>query len=309
MSNFQNGPNMNATQNVFNFGNNNMMNPAGAQQGSNVMPLLQMMMMLLSQMMAMMSGSMGNGGYQMGQPGMMGQPNFGGMGSGGMGVSGGGFGNMPMAGFGSMGQPNLGMIPTTGMSGSPGFGGSNGMGNYGGNFRGMAQPAVYRYDGEGGGFGVSQRAVEFAQASMDINESDGSYLNFTQGRREAWCSDFVNHVFTRANGGVNPFNERSGRYRSSCQDMENWAQRRGLWSGGNSAQAANAGDAIVFGDGGRARHMGIIEKIDRNGTIHTIEGNTGDRVARKSYRPGDPRIRGFIGMNEHFNRKQNTMMA
>lgn len=52
------------------------------------------------------------------------------------------------------------------------------------------------------------------------------------------------------------------------------------------------GDMIFFQDAaGAIVHVGIVE--DTDGSITTIEGNAGDRVQRKWYDYGNPRIAGF----------------
>ena len=54
------------------------------------------------------------------------------------------------------------------------------------------------------------------------------------------------------------------------------------------------GDIIFFdweGDGG-ADHVGIVESVE-SGRVHTIEGNSGNAVKRRSYSLGDGRIYGY----------------
>ena len=64
-----------------------------------------------------------------------------------------------------------------------------------------------------------------------------------------------------------------------------WAQRTGR----TSAQAA-PGELIVWG----SRHIGIVESVDPNGTIHTIEGNSSDRVSQRTYGPDGGGATGFV---------------
>jgi len=42
----------------------------------------------------------------------------------------------------------------------------------------------------------------------------------------------------------------------------------------------------------KGRHMGIVEKVNKT-HIHTIEGNIGNKVARRKYPIGHARITGF----------------
>ncbi len=55
------------------------------------------------------------------------------------------------------------------------------------------------------------------------------------------------------------------------------------------------GDLIVFKEQGRS-HVGVVESIGADGKIHTIEGNTSDKVARRSYAANNSTISGFVQM-------------
>ncbi len=52
-----------------------------------------------------------------------------------------------------------------------------------------------------------------------------------------------------------------------------------------------AGDIIFFdwGNDGTIDHVGIVESVT-NGVVNTIEGNSGDKVARRSYSMGSDSI-------------------
>lgn len=52
------------------------------------------------------------------------------------------------------------------------------------------------------------------------------------------------------------------------------------------------GDQIFFGSGSSCEHTGIVEKV-ANGYVHTIEGNSENRVMRRSYPVGSGRILGY----------------
>jgi surface antigen len=49
---------------------------------------------------------------------------------------------------------------------------------------------------------------------------------------------------------------------------------------------------IIFKNGGRS-HVGVVESIGADGRINTIEGNTSNKVARRSYSANDRTITGF----------------
>lgn len=71
-----------------------------------------------------------------------------------------------------------------------------------------------------------------------------------------------------------------------------WFSARGRFEDGSFVPVM--GDIIFFdweGDGG-ADHVGIVESVE-SGRVHTIEGNSGNAVKRRSYSLGDGRIYGY----------------
>lgn len=79
---------------------------------------------------------------------------------------------------------------------------------------------------------------------------------------------------------------------SSCSDGVAWFESRGQFQDGSYVPAA--GDLIFFdwGNDGSVNHVGIVESV-ADGRVNTIEGNSGDRCARRSYAIGDNRIQGY----------------
>lgn len=69
-------------------------------------------------------------------------------------------------------------------------------------------------------------------------------------------------------------------------------QYKGRFRDGSYTPAA--GDIIFFdwGNNGTIDHVGIVESVS-GGTVNTIEGNSGDKVARRSYRIGSSNIYGY----------------
>lgn len=71
-----------------------------------------------------------------------------------------------------------------------------------------------------------------------------------------------------------------------------WFKSARLWH--DRGYEPQPGDIVFFdwgGDGG-ADHVGIVESCDGS-TVHTIEGNTSDSCARRSYRVGSASILGY----------------
>jgi hypothetical protein len=99
-----------------------------------------------------------------------------------------------------------------------------------------------------------------------------------------WCAYFASWAARQA--GV-PLGDH-GQGFGAVSDVWAWAQRSGKALPAGSRPAP--GDLIVWG----SRHIGIVESVDRNGTIHTIEGNSSDRVSRRTYGPDGGGATGYV---------------
>src|SRR6201996_8760869 len=100
-----------------------------------------------------------------------------------------------------------------------------------------------------------------------------------------WCADFAS--WAAAQAGI-PLGE-NGEGFQSVSALWSWAEASGraiLASVGTP----QAGDLIVWG----GEHVGIIESVDPDGTIHTIEGNSNDEVAQRTYPPGTSGATGYV---------------
>jgi peptidoglycan hydrolase-like protein with peptidoglycan-binding domain len=119
---------------------------------------------------------------------------------------------------------------------------------------------------------LRQRIIDIAESQVGTleatNRNDGAALKYPRsfGRgSEAWCADFVSWVNTQAG---NPMND------PYCPSLEEKMIRRGAWKGRHNPQP---GDLVFFDWNGNrsADHVGIVKSVNRNGTLTTIEGNTG----------------------------------
>ncbi len=100
------------------------------------------------------------------------------------------------------------------------------------------------------------------------NHNDGAVLKYPNafGRgSEAYCADFVSWVNTQAG---NPMND------PYCPHIKDTLVADGRWKGKQNPQP---GDMVLFDWNGdrQADHIGIVKSVNANGTITTIEGNTG----------------------------------
>jgi hypothetical protein len=101
-----------------------------------------------------------------------------------------------------------------------------------------------------------------------------------------WCAYFVSWAARQAGAPVGDQGQGFG----SVDALYAWAQRAGRAYTSNSGHTPQPGDLIVFHE-----HIGIVESVDANGQIHTIEGNSSDQVARRVHPPSD--AVGFVRMS------------
>lgn len=88
---------------------------------------------------------------------------------------------------------------------------------------------------------------------------------------------------------------------SVCSDGINWFKSKNRWKDRNENYFAFSGDIIFFdwydnngNQDGISDHVGIVTKIDiNNEIIYTIEGNTDDKCAERSYSFHDKQIMGY----------------
>ena len=90
-----------------------------------------------------------------------------------------------------------------------------------------------------------------------------------------WCAYFTS--WAAAQAGV-PLGE-AGQGFGSVSALYGWAQRTGRATPAGPGVRPNPGDLIVWG----GAHIGIVESVDADGSIHTIEGNSSNAVSRRTY--------------------------
>jgi CHAP domain len=140
-----------------------------------------------------------------------------------------------------------------------------------------AAPAVPGAGGSG--------ALAAAQSQVGVSEqppgsNDGpqiaEYRTATAGSGVGpWCAYFTS--WAAAQAGV-PLGE-AGQGFGSVSALYAWAQRTGRATAAGPGVRPNPGDLIVWG----GRHIGIVESVDADGSIHTIEGNSSNAVSRRTY--------------------------
>jgi hypothetical protein len=143
---------------------------------------------------------------------------------------------------------------------------------------------------------AGQRALQLAQQEIgQAEQPPGSndspriaeYRTATAGSGIGpWCAYFVS--WAAKNAGA-PLGE-AGQGFGSVAAVSSWAQRTGRWNPAASGQPPQAGDLIVWG----GQHIGIVESVDADGKIHTIEGNSSNMVTRRTHDASGDGATGYV---------------
>ncbi len=128
--------------------------------------------------------------------------------------------------------------------------------------------------------------VALSQVGNVGGEPYWSWYGFNS--RVEWCACFVSWCANECGyieAGVIP------KF-AGCVQGSQWFKDRGLWQDRNFEPSA--GQIIFFdweGDG-VTDHVGIVERVE-NGTVYTVEGNSGDACRQNSYSIGSSVIYGY----------------
>jgi CHAP domain-containing protein len=129
---------------------------------------------------------------------------------------------------------------------------------------------------------------EIGQAEQPPGSNDSPriavYRSAVQGAvaGEPWCAYFVSWAAAQAGAPLGDNGEGLG----SVAQITDWARRTGKLLPANATP--RPGDLILFG----TQHVGIVESVAADGTITTVEGNTGDAVRRRQRAPSE--ATGFV---------------
>ena len=149
---------------------------------------------------------------------------------------------------------------------------------------------VLRYYPYGRAFtaGGNQAIVEVALTQVGNQGGQPYWSWYGFNSRVEWCACFVSWCADQCgyieSGLVPKF--------AGCVDGANWFKSNGKWQ--DRTYEPKAGDIIFFdweGDG-TTDHVGIVEKCE-NGTVYTVEGNSGDACKQRQYAVGSSNIYGY----------------
>ena len=149
---------------------------------------------------------------------------------------------------------------------------------------------VLRYYPYGRAFtaGGNQVIVEVALTQLGNQGGQPYWSWYGFDSRVEWCACFVSWCADQCgyieSGLVPKF--------AGCVDGANWFKSNGKWQ--DRTYEPKVGDIIFFdweGDG-TTDHVGIVEKCE-NGTVYTVEGNSGDACKQRQYAVGSSNIYGY----------------
>lgn len=174
----------------------------------------------------------------------------------------------------------------------------------------VALPPGFGIPGTGGpgmpgaGGPVGQRMVQLAQAELakGVRETGGNneserireYRTATAGAENIpgpWCAYFVSWLAREAGAPIGAGGNGTGY----VPTLEAWGKQEGRFVERGAARPA-PGDIVIFdwGRDGTADHTGIVERVDADGRVHTIEGNASDTILRRTYPADSSSITGYV---------------
>lgn len=136
--------------------------------------------------------------------------------------------------------------------------------------------------------GIGSQAIVQVALTQEGNGGDTYWSWYGFSSREEWCACFVSWCADQCGyieAGVIP------KF-SLCSAGMEWFESQGQFMDGSYVPAT--GDLVFFdwGNDGSVDHVGIVESVV-DGTVYTVEGNSGDKVARRSYPIGYDQIYGY----------------
>lgn len=150
--------------------------------------------------------------------------------------------------------------------------------------------------GARGGSDKRSEIVKLAEAEIGVKEGSGDariaeYTKSAGGSGGPWCAYFASWVFNQAGA---PLVDSNGD--GFTVTIADWGKNNGAWH--DKGWTPQQGDLMFFKNSGGnpnyVNHIEIVEKVDADGTIHTIGGNTSDQVKRNTWPPDKGNIVGFV---------------
>ncbi len=149
----------------------------------------------------------------------------------------------------------------------------------------------YSYSLIGGDLVGGQMILSVAAGEIGYQEQAGGYTKYGAWfgvPNGAWCAMFTSWCAEQCGliqSGACP-------KLSVSNDIMNWFKNKNQWYVGGTTPPAGAYIVFDWDKDGIANHIGFVEYVE-DGRVHTIEGNSSNRVRRNSYKLDDKRIMGY----------------
>lgn len=145
-------------------------------------------------------------------------------------------------------------------------------------------------------------AADVAESQLGIHERTGANdgipaERYMRGDKLAWCAGFVLYCNECSDDDAFAPDQATYYRLRSVSAFIAWAKERGRFHP-RGTLIPQRNDVIFFGDadsdvGVKGHHVGIVTSYDGSG-VHTVEGNTSNKVARRVYDPGNKTIVGYL---------------
>lgn len=151
--------------------------------------------------------------------------------------------------------------------------------------------------------GYQEKETNSQLDSKTANAGDGNYTKYARDLRNAgyyngnkngfaWCDMFVDWCFYQLcdqdAAKAQEVQCQTGPYGAGCY----WSAKYYKQQNRFYTSDPHIGDQVFFGRNGEYEHTGIVEFV-KDGMLHTIEGNTSNKVARRTYKLTSTYILGY----------------
>lgn len=148
---------------------------------------------------------------------------------------------------------------------------------------------------------AKEKLTDWANAQIGTREGSNNqnrYAAIAESMRmygwnvqnQPWCDVFVDAGFVECFGlerAAKLTYQPLGGFSAACRYSAQFYKNAGAWT-----QSPEAGDQIFLYIDGGINHTGIVTAVT-NGCVYTVEGNSGDMVARRVYALHSPNIAGY----------------
>lgn len=130
------------------------------------------------------------------------------------------------------------------------------------------------------------------------NSNNGAEVNkyrFGKADGNPWCASFVSWCY---GAGQNGNNKKTFGYDASTQSIRRKAEKAGFYATKQSGYAPKAGDLAIWKYDNASGHVGIVSKVNADGTFEVIEGNSQNKVQKTIRTMASANLHGFVKMDE-----------